>query len=157
MTAKDDEKNAPIQTTSNEDEISFENILAEVRASNHNDRTRLLIDAVNDEIKDVMSAINKYGKNGKITIVLKFDCVQANEMTISAEVDGKKPKGQATGTKMFRDLKGRLYMDDPNQTKLFDANNVLVCSRLTSSNTQPSPAVSLSASNPLHTITRKDK
>lgn len=71
-----------------------------------------------------MQAINKYGKDGQIKITLKFKCVQANEMLVSAEIEGKKPKGQATGTKMFRDLKGRLYLDDPNQMALFDKNNV---------------------------------
>lgn len=121
---ENEERKSQIETCDNDQEILFENILAEVLASNHNDRSRLLIDSINDEIKDVMQAINKYGKNGSITIKVFFNCVQANEMSISAEVEGKKPKGKATGTKMFRDLKGRLYMDDPNQTKLFTIDNV---------------------------------
>ena len=125
MGMSDKDNNAELESNQNQDdEILFENILAEVRASNHKDRTRLLIDAMNDEVRDVMQAISKYGKDGSITLKLKFKCVQANEMEISAEVDSKKPKGQATGTKMFRDLKGRLYMDDPNQLKMFETNNV---------------------------------
>lgn len=124
MAEKVEERSAEIVTCSDEQEILFENILAEVRASNCKDKTRFLIDSVNDEIKDVMQAINKYGKDGQIKITLKFKCVQANEMLVSAEIEGKKPKGQATGTKMFRDLKGRLYLDDPNQMALFDKNNV---------------------------------
>ena len=124
MTEKEEERTAETVACSDEQEILFENILAEVRASNCKDKTRFLIDSVNDEIKDVMQAINKYGKDGQIKITLKFKCVQANEMLVSAEIEGKKPKGQATGTKMFRDLKGRLYLDDPNQMALFDKNNV---------------------------------
>ncbi len=124
MAEKEEERTAETVACSDEQEILFENILAEVRASNCKDKTRFLIDSVNDEIKDVMQAINKYGKDGQIKITLKFKCVQANEMLISAEIEGKKPKGQATGTKMFRDLKGRLYLDDPNQMALFDKNNV---------------------------------
>ena len=124
MAEKEEERTAETVACSNEQEILFENILAEVRASNCKDKTRFLIDSVNDEIKDVMQAINKYGKDGQIKITLKFKCVQANEMLVSAEIEGKKPKGQATGTKMFRDLKGRLYLDDPNQMALFDKNNV---------------------------------
>lgn len=124
MAEKVEERSAEIVTCSDEQEILFENILAEVRASNCKDKTRFLIDSINDEIKDVMQAINKYGKDGQIKITLKFKCVQANEMLVSAEIEGKKPKGQATGTKMFRDLKGRLYLDDPNQMALFDKNNV---------------------------------
>ena len=120
---------AELQTGSDDQEILFENILAEVRASNCKDRTRLLIDSINDEIKEVMQAINKYGKDGKITITVNFKCVQANEMLISASIEGKKPKGQATGTKMYRDLKGRLYMDDPMQMKLLDTHNVHSISR----------------------------
>lgn len=119
-----EEKTAQVESCSIDEEILFENILAEVRASDYNDRTKLLIDAVNNEIKDVMQAVNKYSKNGSIKITLNFTCVKANEMQISAEVEGKKPKGQATGTTMFRDLKGRLYMDDPNQMKLLDPQNV---------------------------------
>lgn len=120
------ETTAQIEAGSIDEEILFENILAEVRASDHSDRTRLLIDAVNSEIKDVMAAVNKYNSNGSIKITLRFDCVpkRANEMVISAEVEGKKPKGQATGTTMYRDLKGRLYMDDPNQMKLLDPQNI---------------------------------
>lgn len=124
MSEKVEERSAEIVTCSDEEEILFENILAEVRASNCKDKTRFLIDSINDEIKDVMQAINKYGKDGQIKITLKFKCIQANEMLVSAEIEGKKPKGQATGTKMFRDLKGRLYLDDPNQMALFDKNNV---------------------------------
>nr|DAJ76598.1 MAG TPA: hypothetical protein [Caudoviricetes sp.] len=124
MAEKEEERTAETVACSDEQEILFENILAEVRASNCKDKTRFLIDSVNDEIKDVMQAINKYGKDGQIKITLKFKCVQANEMLVSAEIEGKKPKGQATGTKMFRDLKGRLYLDDPNQMALFDKNNV---------------------------------
>lgn len=124
MAEKEEERIAETVACSDEQEILFENILAEVRASNCKDKTRFLIDSVNDEIKDVMQAINKYGKDGQIKITLKFKCVQANEMLVSAEIEGKKPKGQATGTKMFRDLKGRLYLDDPNQMALFDKNNV---------------------------------
>lgn len=124
MAEKEEERTAETVACSDEQEILFENILAEVRASNCKDKTRFLIDSVNDEIKDVMQAINKYGKDGQIKITLKFKCVQANEMLVSAEIEGKKPKGQVTGTKMFRDLKGRLYLDDPNQMALFDKNNV---------------------------------
>ena len=124
MAEKEEERAAETVACSDEQEILFQNILAEVRASNCKDKTRFLIDSVNDEIKDVMQAINKYGKDGQIKITLKFKCVQANEMLVSAEIEGKKPKGQATGTKMFRDLKGRLYLDDPNQMALFDKNNV---------------------------------
>ena len=124
MAEKEEERTAETVACSDEQEILFENILAEVRASNCKDKTRFLIDSVNDEIKDVMQAINKYGKDGQIKITLKFKCVQANEMLVSAEIEGKKPKGQATGTKMFRDLKGRLYLDDQNQMALFDKNNV---------------------------------
>jgi len=123
-TEQQEEKTAQVESCSIEEEILFENILAEVRASDYNDRTKLLIDAVNNEIKDVMQAVNKYSKNGSIKITLNFTCVKANEMQISAEVEGKKPKGQATGTTMYRDLKGRLYMDDPNQMKLLDPQNV---------------------------------
>lgn len=121
--------NAEIVEQSDDSEVLFENILAEVRASNCKDRTRLLIDSINDEIKEVMQAINKYGKDGKITITVNFKCVQANEMLISASIEGKKPKGQATGTKMYRDMKGRLYMDDPMQMKLLDTHNVHSISR----------------------------
>lgn len=118
------ERTAETVPCSDDTEILFEQILADVRASNCRDRTRFLIDSINDEIKDVMSAINKYGKDGQIKITLKFKCVQANEMMVSAELESKKPRGQATGTKMFRDLKGRLYLDDPCQMKMFDTNRV---------------------------------
>ena len=118
------ETNAELLTTSYDEEDLFQSILGEVRASNYKDRTRLLIDAINDDLVDMMQAINKYGKDGQMKITLKFKCVQANEMLISAELETKKPKGNATGTKMYRDLKGRLFMDDPNQTKLFPVENV---------------------------------
>lgn len=129
QTEQQEEKTSQIENCSIDEEILFENILAEVRASDYNDRTKLLIDAVNNEIKDVMQAVNKYNQNGSIKITLKFTCIKANEMNISAEVEGKKPKGQATGTTMYRDLKGRLYMDDPNQMKLLDPQNVHKISR----------------------------
>lgn len=124
MEIKDEKRTAVTEFADPDAEILFETMLAEVKCSNSKDRTRALIDAINDDIKEMMQAINKYGKNGKMVLTLKFNCVQANEMEISAELETKKPKGTAKGTQMFRDMKGRLYMDDPNQTKLFDVNNV---------------------------------
>ncbi len=112
------------QTQEQENGLLFENILSEVRAHNCNDRTKLLIDAINDELKAVMQAITKYSKDGSISIKLEFKCLQANEMMISAKIDSKKPRGQSTGTRMYRDEKGQLYMDDPNQLKLIDARKV---------------------------------
>ena len=124
MTMEENEKTAALEAADPDEEVLFETILAEVKASNSKDRTRSLIDAINDDIRELMQSVNKYGKDGKITITLKFKCVQANEMNISAELETKKPKGVAAGTQMFRDLKGRLYMDDPNQMKLFATDNV---------------------------------
>ena len=112
------------QNQEQENGLLFENILCEVRAHNCNDRTKLLIDAINDELKAVMQAITKYSKDGSISIKLNFKCLQANEMMISAMIDSKKPRGQSTGTRMYRDEKGQLYMDDPNQLKLIDARKV---------------------------------
>lgn len=120
MTEKQPPEEIEQETQADDMQILFDQLLHEVRASNCNDRTRMLIDSMNDEIKDLMQAVNKYGKNGEITLNIKFKVIQANEMEICAEIKSKKPKGKATGTKMFTDQKGRLYLDDPNQMKLFD-------------------------------------
>lgn len=122
MTEK--QQNAPAEAIPDEEGLTFENILTEVRVHNCKDRTKLLIDGINDEIKDIMQAVSKYSKDASITLKLEFKCLQANELMVSAKLESKKPRGQSTGTKMYRDERGQLYMDDPNQLKLIDTRKV---------------------------------
>ena len=73
---------------------------------------------------DMKGQAIEYSKDASITLKLEFKCLQANELMVSAKLESKKPRGQSTGTKMYRDERGQLYMDDPNQLKLIDTRKV---------------------------------
>ncbi len=71
-----------------------------------------------------MQAINEYNKGGKITIEINIGVEEKNELSIQANVKTSKPKGKIPKNPYFRDQKGHLYMDDPNQLKLISSRQV---------------------------------
>ena len=72
-----------------------------------------------------MQSINEYNKGGKITIEIGIGVEEKNELSIQATVKTTKPKGKIPKNPYYRDQKGNLYMDDPNQLKIFSTRKVV--------------------------------
>lgn len=107
-----------------EQEIGFQELMATIRTVNSKDRTMKLGDCIEFELKDLMSKINEYNKGGKIAIELFIDVAEKNELNIQANIKTTKPKGKKPSNPLYRDSKGSLYLDDPNQLKLIDTRKV---------------------------------
>lgn len=104
--------------------IGFAEIAAITRTVNSKDRTMKLKDCIDFELKELMQKINEYNKGGKLTITLDIGIAEKNELNIQAEVKTQKPKGKKPSNAFYRDNKGELYVDDPNQMHLIDPQTV---------------------------------
>ena len=100
--------------------IGFEEIAAITRTVNSQDRTMKLNACIDFELKKLMQKINEYNKGGKLQITLEIGIAEKNELNIQAEVKATAPKGKKPSNAFYRDQKGELYLDDPNQMHLID-------------------------------------
>lgn len=108
---KNNDENITVQE---DDSLTFENLLAELRAVDHKDRTKMLIDAINNNQKELLQAVCKYSEKGSITIKLDFSVDnKTKEMKIDATVDIKKPKGKCTNM-LYHNDKGDILLYDPD-------------------------------------------
>lgn len=71
-----------------------------------------------------MQSINEYNKGGKIVIEIGIGIEEKNELNLQAVVKTTKPKGKIPKNPFYRDQKGQLYLDDPNQLKLISSRQV---------------------------------
>lgn len=105
------------QTKDNSSVVSFETLLSEIRAVNSKDRTKYLGVAINDDLKELMLAITKYSKSGKLVLTLDFQVAkESKELNIVPDIEIKKTKGKVTSNILYRDDKGNICLDDPELT-----------------------------------------
>lgn len=106
------EKNASYQCS--DDSLTFENLLAELRAVDNKDKTKMLIDAINNNQKELLQAVCKYAEKGTMTIKLDFMVdKKSKELGIDVAIDIKKPKGKCSN-KLYHNDKGDILMYDPD-------------------------------------------
>lgn len=108
-----------------EQTVGFKELLLTTRVINSKNRQCKLGECIDFELEDLMQAINEYNKGGKITIEIGIGIEEKNEISIQANVKTQKPKGKIPKNPYFRDQRGKLYMDDPNQLKIFSTKNVV--------------------------------
>lgn len=107
-----------------ENPIGFAEISKTARVVNSRDRTMKLSDCIDFELKDLMQKVNEYNKGGKLTITIDIGIAEKNELNIQAEVKTTAPKGKKPSNPFYRDSKGELYLDDPNQMHLINPQAV---------------------------------
>lgn len=105
--------------------VGFKELLLTTRVIDSKNRQVKLGKCIDFELEDLMQAINEYNKGGKITIEIGIGVEEKNELSIQATVKTTKPKGKIPKNPYYRDQKGNLYMDDPNQMKLFSTRPVV--------------------------------
>jgi hypothetical protein len=106
------------------EDIGFPELLETIKTVNSKDKTMKLGDCIQFELSDLMQKINEYNKDGEITIKLRVNVEEKNELNLIADISSKKPKGSIKQNVFYRDTKGKLYLDDPNQLKLIDSRTV---------------------------------
>lgn len=109
-----------------DEKLNFMDLLSMVKVIDDDDRVRKFKDCVEQQFQEVSRKVAEYGRDGSLTISLKFQCDKKNKNGINlfAEVKKAIPKGSQANP-FYRDARtGGLYLDDPNQTKLFDVNKV---------------------------------
>ena len=107
-----------------EQAIGFNELLATTRTVNSKNRQVKLGKCIEDELEDLMYAINENNKGGKLNIEISINVEEGNELSIQATVKTTKPKRKTPKNPYYRDQKGNLYMDDPNQLKIFSSQVV---------------------------------
>ncbi|MCD7740346.1 MAG: hypothetical protein LUH11_03250 [Candidatus Gastranaerophilales bacterium] len=107
-----------------EESIGFSELLKTVRVLDSNGKQTKLGKCIDFELDELMTAINEYNKGGKITIELGIGVEEKNELSLQAIVKTTKPKGRIPQNPFFRDQRGKLYFDDPNQLKLINSKQV---------------------------------
>lgn len=74
------------------------------------------------ELNKVVKAVRDTGKAGKVTLTIDVKPVKkiAGALELTAEVNGKLPKLEASSDLMFPDEDGNLFVRPPNQRDIFD-------------------------------------
>lgn len=109
-----------------EEKLKFMDMLSMVRVIDDDDRVRKFKDCIESDFDFVQRKVSEYGRNGKLVIEIQFQCDKKskNGVNIFAEVKKKIPKGVQCNP-FYRDSRtGGLYLDDPNQLKMFDMKQV---------------------------------
>ena len=107
-----------------QEEILFEELLETVKTVDSKDKSKFLGRCINDELTEALQKVNEYKRNAELTIKIKINQGDRNELNILAEVSKKVPKGTIKHNVFYQDSKGGLYLDDPHQMKLLDARKV---------------------------------
>lgn len=107
-----------------EENIGFKELLKTVRVINSKNKQQKLGDCIDFELEDLMQSVNEYNKGGKIVIEIGIGIEEKNELNLQAIVKTSKPKGKIPKNPFYRDQKGQLYLDDPNQLKLISSRQV---------------------------------
>ena len=105
--------------------VGFKELLQTLRVIDSKNRQTKLGKCIDYEMEDLMQAINEYSKGGKVTIKICIGIEDKNELNLLATVKTSKPKGKIPRNPYYRDQKGQLYLDDPNQLKLFSTRQVV--------------------------------
>ena len=109
-----------------DEKLKFMDMLSMMRVIDDDDSVRKFKDCVEQQFDVVSKKVAEYGRDGKLVIEVKFQCDKKNKngVNIFAEVKKTIPKGVQANT-FYRDSRtGGLYLDDPDQMKLFEPNKV---------------------------------
>ena len=77
-----------------------------------------LLDELTEVQHEVVEAVNKTGKQGQITIVLKYKQETEGQIRIEADIKDKVPQQARGGTLFFLTPEGNLDQNDPRQSNL---------------------------------------
>lgn len=109
-----------------DEKLKFLDMLAMINVIDDNDRIRNFKDCIERSFDEVSKKVAEYNKDGTLTITLKFCCDKKskNAVDVFADITKKIPRGMQKNS-FYRDSRtGGLYLDNPDQLKMFDNSNV---------------------------------
>lgn len=109
-----------------DDKLKFMDMLSMLTVVDDNDRNRKFKDCIESAFEEISQKVSQYKKDGTLTITLKFKCDSKsnNAVDIYADVSKKIPKGMQRN-QFYRDTRtGGLYLENPDQLKMFDSSQV---------------------------------
>lgn len=89
-----------------------------------NDKSMWTKDALDAAIEKMVAKAYKFTKQSEITLHFKFNPGPGNTLEIEASLKTKEPEPKAQAKLAYTDSRGRLYGDDPQQTRLPLDNSV---------------------------------
>ena len=104
------------------EKLKFMDMLSVMRVIDDDDRVRKFEDCIEKVFSEVSKKVAEYGRDGSLTIQIKFQCDKKNKNAVNvfAEVKNTIPKG-CQANSFYRDSRtGGMYLDDPDQLRLFD-------------------------------------
>lgn len=110
------------------EKLKFMDMLSVMRVIDDDDRVRKFEDCIEKVFSEVSKKVAEYGRDGSLTISIKFQCDKKNKNAVNvfAEVAKKIPKG-CQANSFYRDSRtGGMYIDDPDQLRLFDTDKAKV-------------------------------
>lgn len=110
------------------EKLKFMDMLSVMRVIDDDDRVRKFEDCIEKVFSEVSKKVAEYGRDGSLTISIKFQCDKKNKNAVNvfAEVTKKIPKG-CQANSFYRDSRtGGMYIDDPDQLRLFDTDKTKV-------------------------------
>ena len=113
----------------NENEkLKFMDMLSLMRVIDDDDRVRKFEDYVEKTFSEVSKKVAEYGRDGSLSIQIKFQCDKKNKNAVNVFAEVKKtiPKG-CQANSFYRDSRtGGMYLDDPDQLRLFDTEKTKI-------------------------------
>lgn len=110
------------------EKLKFMDMLSVMRVIDDDDRVRKFEDCIEKVFSEVSKKVAEYGRDGSLTIQIKFQCDKKNKNTVNVFAEVKKtiPKG-CQANSFYRDSRtGGMYLDDPDQLRLFDTEKTKV-------------------------------
>lgn len=105
------------------EKLKFMDMLSVMRVIDDDDRVRKFEDCIEKVFLEVSKKVAEYGRDGSLTIQIKFQCDKKNKNAVNVFAEVKKtiPKG-CQANSFYRDSRtGGMYLDDPDQLRLFDS------------------------------------
>ena len=110
------------------EKLKFMDMLSVMRVTDEDDRVKKFEDCIEKVFSDVSKKVAEYGRDGSLTIQIKFQCDKKNKNAVNVFAEVKKtiPKG-CQANSFYRDSRtGGMYLDDPDQLRLFDTEKTKV-------------------------------
>lgn len=110
------------------EKLKFMDMLSVMRVIDDDDRVRKFEDCIEKVFSEVSKKVAEYGRDGSLTIQIKFQCDKKNKNAVNVFAEVKKtiPKG-CQANSFYRDSRtGGMYLDDPDQLRLFDTEKTKV-------------------------------
>lgn len=104
------------------EKLKFMDMLSVMRVIDDDDKVRKFEDCIEKVFSEVSKKVAEYGRDGSLTIQIKFQCDKKNKNAVNVFAEVKKiiPKG-CQANSFYRDSRtGGMYLDDPDQLRLFD-------------------------------------